>query len=405
QFKDVELDPRLLDNIALCRFEEPTPIQKHVIPIVTEGYSLMACAQTGSGKTAAYMIPIVQRILEEGPMKVQKEESNAVWLFDCSRAAPRAFIIAPTRELACQIFDDARRFCYRTFVRPCVIYGGRGNSRTQRMDLEKGCDILIGTPGRTFDFLDKRIVRLDKIQQLVIDEADRLFDRGFAPEVERLISEHGMPESVERQTSMCSATFPKDMRALARRWLSEPMYITVGKVGLVPKEINQKIMKVEGQNDKIDALVTLLNSGDTKVGLTLIFVDSRGMCDTLDNYLFTRDFPVTSYHSERTQLEREDALQAFRSNKCPIMVATGVAERGLDIPDVIHIVNFDFPKTFEEYIHRIGRTGRVGKQGFATSFWSERVGDDCTRSVVRLLMEMGQEVPEFLERFKPEGEV
>ncbi|KAJ3341366.1 DEAD-box ATP-dependent RNA helicase [Gonapodya sp. JEL0774] len=397
-FSDLEMDSVLQENIKLCKFADPTPIQRHTIPIISEGFSLMACAQTGSGKTAAYMIPIVQRLLEEGPAKVIKEEWQKV-----ATAAPRAVIIAPTRELACQIFDDARRFCYRTFIRPGVIYGGMGNSRTQRNELERGCDILIGTPGRMFDFCDKRIIRLDKVLMLVIDEADRLFDRGFAPEVERLISEYGMPDAVERQTSMFSATFPRDMRALARRWLSEPMYITVGKVGLVPKEINQKIIQVEGQRDKLDALVNLLSSEDTKVGLTLIFVDSRSMCDTLDNYLFTRDLPVTSYHSERTQLEREDALQAFRSNKCPIMVATGVAERGLDIPNVIHIINFDFPKTFEEYIHRIGRTGRVGREGFATSFWNDRVSDECTEKVAKLLAEMGQEVPEFWERWKPQA--
>ncbi|KAJ3291661.1 DEAD-box ATP-dependent RNA helicase [Borealophlyctis nickersoniae] len=395
-FDDLALHPILRKNIELLKYKTPTPIQKFSIPILLEGRDLMASAQTGSGKTAAYVIPILQKFLTKGKEKLRGNEPD---LLPGRRqtATPFAVILAPTRELACQIFDDVRKFAYRTWVRPAVVYGG-ANGRVLLDELDKGCDVLIGTPGRIQDFASRGKISFRKVKYLIMDEADRMLDLGFEPAIRRLIQAEDMPQDESRQTAMFSATYPLPIRRLARDFLGDCLLVTVGRVGKIPKDLHQKIEFVE-DHEKRDKLLELLYNQEA--GLTLIFVATKRAADSLDDFLYTKGFPITSIHGDRSQREREDAISAFRANKTPILIATDVAARGLDIPNVVHVINYDLPTTLDDYIHRIGRTARAGNKGFATSFYNES-NAEIAKDLCNILEDA--EIPEFLREYAPKPE-
>ncbi|KAI9697485.1 MAG: hypothetical protein M1820_007820 [Bogoriella megaspora] len=389
KFEDAGLHPVILDNVVrLCRYDAPTPIQQYVLPAVFQGYDVVGCAHTGSGKTAAYMVPILSKLMG----KAKKLAAPR----DRARAEPLVLVVCPTRELALQIFDEGRKLCYRSRLRPCVVYGG-APVRAQREDLERGCDILIATPGRLADFMDKpHVLALNRLKYTVIDEADEMLQDDWEEALRRVMAS-GETASDDHRFLMFSATFPKNARALAKQYMDKThMRIRVGRTGSTHKNIHQAFVWAD-DSKKREALNNLMTS--IPPARTLIFVNSRKAADLVDDYLFNLGFPSTSIHSERTQLEREDALRAFKTGSTPILIATGVSARGIDIKNIMHVVNYDLPSMMhggiEEYIHRIGRTARIGNIGMSTSFYNER-NEDIAEDLAKILVETNQEVPDFL---------
>ncbi|KAA3675323.1 ATP-dependent RNA helicase DDX3X, partial [Paragonimus westermani] len=329
-FTEVELDQTIQDNIERAQYVHPTPVQKYALPIIAAKRDLMACAQTGSGKTAAFLLPILNRLFH-------KDEEEQLPVVN-GEACPVALVLAPTRELSCQIFDEARKFAYRSDVRPCVVYGG-ASIIAQVRELQNGCNLLVATPGRLVDMIS----------------------RG---------------------------------KTLARDFLHSYIFLAVGRVGSTNENISQEVLSVT-DNEKPELLIRLLQKKDPE-GLVLVFVETKRGADLLAKFLSQLSFPVASIHGDRPQSDRERALASFREGVTPILIATAVAARGLDIPNVKHVINFDLPSDIEEYVHRIGRTGRMGQPGSATSFFSER-NQNVVRDLVELLRESKQTVPAWLE--------
>ncbi|OSS53465.1 hypothetical protein B5807_01776 [Epicoccum nigrum] len=398
RFTNPPLDEHLLSNIELSGYKVPTPVQKYSIPIVMGGRDLMACAQTGSGKTGGFLFPILAQAFKNGPSAVPAQQNGGYGYGRQRKAYPTSLILAPTRELVSQIFDEARKFAYRSWVRPCVVYGG-ADIGSQLRQIERGCDLLVATPGRLVDLIERGRISLQNIKYLVLDEADRMLDMGFEPQIRRIVEGEDMPSVQDRQTLMFSATFPRDIQMLARDFLKDYIFLSVGRVGSTSENITQKIEYVEDP-DKRSVLLDILHTHGA--GLSLIFVETKRMADSLSDFLINQGFPATSIHGDRTQREREKALEMFRSGRCPILVATAVAARGLDIPNVTHVVNYDLPTDIDDYVHRIGRTGRAGNTGIATAFFN-RGNRGVVRDLLDLLKEANQEVPQFLESIAREG--
>ena len=384
-FNSSNLHPLIKDNIALGGYNNPTPVQKNSVAIVTGGRDLMACAQTGSGKTAAFLVPILSQIYKNN---VPPRRSGYVRIL-----APSALIMAPTRELAMQIFEEARKFTYRSWVRPGVAYGGQPMAQQLR-EMATGCDLLVATPGRLSDMVSRGKLTLSSVRFMVLDEADRMLDMGFEPQIRQIVEGADMPPKEQRQTLMFSATFPRDIQILAADFLRSYIFLSVGRVGATSENISQKVLWVE-DFDKRARLLEILRAEST--GLTLIFVETKRAADNLDDFLYSQRFRCTSIHGDRTQQQREDALKSFRSGETNIMVATAVAARGLDIPNVTHVINHDLPTDIDDYVHRIGRTGRAGNTGKATTFFNDS-NRNVGRALAELLKEANQEVPEFLTR-------
>ncbi|KOC63923.1 ATP-dependent RNA helicase bel, partial [Habropoda laboriosa] len=393
-FDEVKLTEIIKNSITLAGYDKPTPVQKYAIPIIIGRRDVMACAQTGSGKTAAFLVPILNQIYESGP-RPPPQHVNASGK---RKQYPLGLVLAPTRELATQIYDEARKFAYRSRMRPAVVYGG-SNIVDQMRELDRGCHLLVATPGRLVDMLGRGKIGLHNCRYLVLDEADRMLDMGFEPQIRRIVQEDTMPPTGERQTLMFSATFPKEIQMLARDFLSNYIFLAVGRVGSTSENITQKIVWVE-EHDKRSYLLDLLQSSKfsdpSAESLTLVFVETKKGADMLEEFLHHEGYPVTSIHGDRTQREREEALRRFRAGKAPILVATAVAARGLDIPHVKHVINFDLPGDVEEYVHRIGRTGRMGNLGLATSFFNNK-NHNLVRDLVSLLIEANQVLPPWLD--------
>jgi len=397
KFSEGNLDSIVFRNIELSGYDRPTPVQKHAIPIVMAKRDLMACAQTGSGKTAAFLLPIITMMHREFPPQVLRErdrnnrQQQAGYDRRRTVARPLALVLAPTRELAVQIYKESRKFAYKGPLRSVVVYGG-ADIYPQMRELERGIEILVATPGRLVDLLERGRVSLDSVRWLILDEADRMLDMGFEPQIRRIVEQEDMPRTEERQTLMFSATFPIEIQKLAADFLNDWIFLRVGRVGSTTDFIMQKLMYVEEQ-DKHATVVELLNSVK---GLTLIFVQTKRGADSLEDFLYNKGFPAASIHGDRSQREREAALMSFRTGKTPILVATDVAARGLDIPNVLHVINYDLPTNIEDYVHRIGRTGRAGNSGLTTAFVTERDAPIFNDMLV-LLKESDQEIPEWFE--------
>jgi len=313
------------------------------------------------------------------------------------KAYPTALILAPTRELVSQIHEEARKFAYRSWVRPAVVYGG-ADINQQLRQIERGCDLLSATPGRLVDLIERGRISLSNIKYLVLDEADRMLDMGFEPQIRRIVQGEDMPGVHERQTLMFSATFPRDIQILAKDFLKDYIFLSVGRVGSTSENITQNIEYVE-DNDKRSVLLDILASQPREeLGLTLIFVETKRMADMLSDFLMGQNFHATSIHGDRSQREREMALQTFRTGRTPILVATAVAARGLDIPNVTHVINYDLPSDIDDYVHRIGRTGRAGNTGNSTAFFN-RNNKNIARDLFELLREANQTIPTWFETF------
>ncbi|KAH7305153.1 ATP-dependent RNA helicase ded1 [Rhexocercosporidium sp. MPI-PUGE-AT-0058] len=396
RFTNPPLDDHLIRNIELAHYKVPTPVQKYSIPIVMGGRDLMACAQTGSGKTGGFLFPILSQAFINGPSPAPA--GSGANFGRQRKAYPTSLILAPTRELVSQIYDESRKFAYRSWVRPCVVYGG-ADIGSQLRQIERGCDLLVATPGRLVDLIERGRISLCNIKYLVLDEADRMLDMGFEPQIRRIVEGEDMPGVQDRQTLMFSATFPRDIQMLARDFLKDYVFLSVGRVGSTSENITQKVEYVEDM-DKRSVLLDILHTHGA--GLTLIFVETKRMADSLSDFLINQNFPATSIHGDRTQRERERALEMFRNGRCPILVATAVAARGLDIPNVTHVVNYDLPTDIDDYVHRIGRTGRAGNTGISTAFFN-RGNRGVVRDLIDLLKEANQDVPAFLENIAREG--
>jgi len=385
-FDDCSFGDIIKNNVHLSNYGKPTPVQRYAIPTILLRRDLMACAQTGSGKTAAFLLPILQMIFQEGP--VQNSQTNR----NNRKQYPLCLVLAPTRELASQIYDEARKFSYRSLVRSCVVYGG-ADIGFQTRDLERGAHVLVATPGRLNDLIQRGRVALANVRYLVLDEADRMLDMGFEPQIREIVERSDMPTTGQRLTLMFSATFPKQIQELARDFLHEYVFLAIGRVGSTSQNITQKIVWVE-EAEKRSFLLDLLNIQSES--LTLVFVETKRGADMLEDFLCNHNYSVNSIHGDRSQSQREEALKSFKNGRTPILVATSVAARGLDIPHVKHVINFDLPTDIDEYVHRIGRTGRAGMTGQATSFFNEKNRNIAT-DLLDILTEAHQEVPEWLE--------
>eukprot|EP00899_Mesostigma_viride_P000443 jgi/Mesvir1/1039/Mv17563-RA.1 len=366
-------------NIERLKYKKPTPVQRHALPIALAGRDVMACAQTGSGKTAAYMIPIVCGILNKGGTKRA-----------AGKGLPSAVILAPTRELAIQIHEEAMKFAYNTGLRACIAYGG-ADTRTQIRELERGCDILVATPGRLSDILEREKADLSLVQYLVLDEADRMLDMGFEPQVRHIVDGTDMPPPGKKHTFMCSATFPDEIVRMAEEFMDKDfIFIKVGRVGSSVDLIEQHVEWVE-DNDKRFKVVELLTQ---HAGSTLVFMQRKADCDKMVHFLSKNNGGpgAVALHGDRDQQQREAALADFRKGKVRVLVATDVAARGLDIPHVAHVINYDLPNNIDDYVHRIGRTGRAGKHGRATAFFNSNDAG-LAEGLALLLTENKQPVP------------
>jgi len=386
KFSEAGLCSLLVSNVTRANYTTPTPVQKYALPIIMAGRDLMACAQTGSGKTAAFLLPIISKFIET------RADGRST---EGGRVAPQAVIISPTRELAIQIYDEARKFAGGSNIHCQVAYGGT-SVMSQRSNLNRGCNILVATPGRLLDFVERGYVSFKQVQFLILDEADRMLDMGFMPDIRRCVDNPSMPPKNQRQTLMFSATFPPEVQRSASDFLHSYLFLQVGLVGGACTDVKQTFHQAS-KFEKRDQLLKILQDPTRNPReRTLVFVKTKRNADFLATYLSEEGFPTTSIHGDRLQREREEALDEFKQGRMPILVATAVAARGLDIKDVMHVVNYDMPDEVEEYVHRIGRTGRVGNTGRATSFFDSRDDGAVARPLVKVLTEAGQMVPDWL---------
>ena len=345
-FDMLGLAPRLVTILKEQGITDPTPIQTQAIPHAMNGRDVMGLAQTGTGKTAAFGLPMIDALLKTG---VKPNPKTA-----------RGLILAPTRELAKQIADNLTAYTKGSHLKVALVVGGAGIA-SQIKRLQNGVDLLVATPGRLIDLLDRRAVRLDETIYLVLDEADQMLDMGFIHALRRIAPLLATP----RQTMMFSATMPKLMSELADAFLSDPVRVQVNPPGQAVAKINQSLHYV-AQAAKSDLLVELLDAHRDE--LALVFGRTKHGCEKLYKYLESKGFGAASIHGNKSQGQRERAIEAFKSGKVRVLVATDVAARGIDIPGVRHVYNYDLPNVAENYVHRIGRTARAGAEGSAIAF-------------------------------------
>lgn len=340
-FSDFKLSPILLSNVKEAGYERPTPVQSSAIPPALAGRDVLATAETGSGKTAAFLLPVLQR-LSASP-----------------RDGVRALILCPTREIALQTSQHARRLGRRTGLQTSVIYGGVG-FEPQIQALRAGADIVVATPGRLLDHLGRGNLSLKNVSILALDEADRMLDMGFLPDLKRILAQ--VPAA--RQTLLYSATMPPEILGLAERFMNNPARVAVGRLSTPPKTVSQGVCLV-APDEKTSVLLTLLRK--EQMESVLVFTRTKHRADRLARQLTRSGVRATCIHGDRSQRQREAALDGYRRGIFQVLVATDIAARGLDIEGVTHVINYDLPPVAEDYIHRIGRTARAGASGQALS--------------------------------------
>ncbi len=360
-FSALGLNDRLAYAVQQMGYEQPTPIQAQAIPEVLAGKDVIGSAQTGTGKTAAFALPILQKLGRRGNL--------------------RCLILEPTRELAVQVEEAFRNFSKYTDLRVTVVYGGVGYGK-QREDLARGVDVLAATPGRLLDYMEQGEVRLDQVDVLVLDEVDRMLDMGFLPDVKRIVAK--VPK--ERQTLFFTATLPPEIEQLAAWALRDPFKISVSRERSTAETITHAFYPVV-QSQKFELLLRLLD--DTQYHSVIIFSRTKSGADYVASRLKHAGHTVAVMHADRSQQERMDALKGFKSGQYEVLVATDLVARGLDIADVSHVINFDVPENPEDYVHRIGRTGRAQKTGDAFTLVTEETWRDA-RSIERFI---GQSIP------------
>ena len=341
-FESLGLRAELLRAIAQQGYTAPTPIQQQAIPVVMAGKDVMASAQTGTGKTAAFTLPLLQRLSEQGgPHRL------------------RALILTPTRELAAQVHENLRGYARHLQIRSAEIFGGV-NINPQITKLQRGIDVLVATPGRLIDHIDRGTVDLRQIDTLILDEADRMLDMGFRPAIDRVVK--SLPR--QRQTLLFSATFSKEITDMAQRYLNQPSRIETAPPNSTVELIAQKAILVD-QKQKRELLSWMIGSENWHQ--VLVFTRTKHGANRLAKQLETDGLPAAAIHGNKSQGARTKALADFKANRIRVLVATDIAARGLDIDQLPHVVNFEIPNVPEDYVHRIGRTGRAGREGLAVS--------------------------------------
>ena len=341
-FDTLGLSAELLRAVSQQGYTEPTPIQLQAIPVVLDGHDVMASAQTGTGKTAAFTLPLLQKLSQQGgPHRL------------------RALILTPTRELAAQVHENLRAYSRHLQIRSAEIFGGV-NINPQITKLQRGVDVLIATPGRLLDHMERGTVNLGQVETLILDEADRMLDMGFKPAIDRIVK--ALPR--KRQTLLFSATFSNDITDLARRFLNDPVRVETAAPNSTVEAIAQKAILVD-QSRKRELLSWMI--GSENWSQVLVFTRTKHGANRLAKQLEGDGLPAAAIHGNKSQGARTKALADFKKNKVRVLVATDIAARGLDIDQLPHVVNFEIPNVPEDYVHRIGRTGRAGRQGLAIS--------------------------------------
>ena len=371
-FSELELNPALQRSLRALEYDRPTPIQERAIPIVLAERDLMGCAQTGTGKTAAFALPMLELMMRaratSGPAEESTAGKNEAGGKRSSRKkssrsrAPRGLILTPTRELACQISESLKKYGRHLPLKHTLVFGGVSQV-PQVNALRRGVDIVVATPGRLLDLWEQGELLLDQINLLVLDEADQMLDMGFLPALKRIVA--ATPS--QRQTLMFSATMPADIRELALKWLRQPEHVEVAAVSTPAERIEQSVCQV-AKADKPEMLVRFLRDiGDQR---TLVFCRTKHGADKIVKRLDREGISASAIHGNKSQRARQQALERFKREHPPVLVATDIAARGLDISGVAHVINFELPETPETYVHRIGRTARAGASGSALSFCS-----------------------------------
>lgn len=388
------LPTKVLDVMKKCGYTKPTPIQAQAIPAVMAGRDMIGIARTGSGKTLGFVLPMLRHVLDQRPIE--------------NDDGPIAVILTPTRELAIQIYNECRKFCKLLKLWCICVYGGTGISE-QIADLKRGAEIVVCTPGRMIDMLAAnggRVTNLRRTTYLVLDEADRMFDMGFEPQVMKIISN----TRPDRQTVLFSATFPRQMEALARKILTKPIEVQVGGRSIVCKDVHQSVLMIE-DHQKFFKLLELLGIYSVQ-GCVLVFVERQEAADALARDLTKSSYLCMALHGGMDQFDRDSTISDFKNGSVKILVATSVAARGLDVKHLILVVNYDCPNHYEDYVHRCGRTGRAGNKGFAYTFITpeqQRLVGDIIKALELSGGHISEEVEDlwkkYLEKLKAEGKI
>lgn len=385
KFEELDLYDQLQKNLKSLKFDHMTPIQKTVIPLITKNVNVIGCAQTGSGKTMAFLLPIIDNIIKKGVPNYDPE-----CLALCK---PIVLILSPTRELTEQTYKVSRLICKNTGLNCAKLYGGAPHI-DQINEMKPGAEILIATPGRLLDFLKKGTIALNYIKYLILDEADRMLDMGFEKQICEIVFRHKMPVKEERQSLLFSATFSDEVCNSANAYIKD-YFIISNNINFeevrANENIEQKFYEVE-ENKKMYKLHECLQKVN---GSTIVFVERKYEVDSLTHALQTAKYNCIGIHGDKSQDERNFCIEEFNKGKIPLLIATDVVGRGIDFPNVKFIFNYDCPKNVDDYIHRIGRTGRCGKKGVSITFinW-DNIG--FVRQVVKLLNKQKIEIPQFM---------
>jgi len=358
-FHSLGLSKQIVDTLSQNNFATPTPIQAQAIPLVLQGRDLIGLAQTGTGKTAAFGLPIIEMLLKEA----KRPDNRTV----------RTLILAPTRELVNQIADNLRLFVRKSPLRINLVVGGASINK-QQLQLERGTDILVATPGRLLDLINRRALSLGHVTHLVLDEADQMLDLGFIHDLRKIAK----LVPAKRQTLLFSATMPKAIADLASDYLTNPVKVEVSPPGKAADKVEQYVHFVAGQNHKTEILKETISANPD--GRAIVFLRTKHGAEKLMKHLDHVGFAAASIHGNKSQGQRERALKGFRDGEVRVLVATDVAARGIDIPGVSHVYNFDLPEVPDAYVHRIGRTARAGRDGIAIAF--------CAPDEIRLLRDI-----------------
>src|SRR3954465_5079191 len=370
-FAELDLAPQLLQAVRDAGYTHPTPIQQQAIPLALAGRDLIALAQTGTGKTAGFTLPIIHNLISA---PVTDEKGHPV-----HRA--RVLILTPTRELAAQVEESFRKYGKHTELRVVPVFGGVG-IEPQAKALRRGVDVVVAAPGRLLDHMERQNVSFDDLEVLVLDEADRMLDMGFAPQLNRIVSE--IPPY--RQTLLFSATMPPEVEALARKYLRKPVVVQVGRRSEAANTVTHAVYPVPRER-KSTLLAELLKRPD--MDSVLIFTRTKHGADRVVRHLEREGIPAAAMHADKSQPQRTRALEDFKSGRTRVLVATDIAQRGLDISGITHVINYDVPQQAEDYVHRIGRTGRAAATGDAYTFMSP----DEIAMVRTIERTIGQQIP------------
>jgi ATP-dependent RNA helicase DDX5/DBP2 len=381
-FEEAGFPQPILNILSKSGFEKPMPIQAQGWPIAMSGKDLVGIGETGSGKTLGYILPAILHIQAQGP--VQRGEG------------PIALVLAPTRELAQQIEKVASQFGRASGVKPVCLFGGASRFH-QIKELRSGANMVIATPGRLIDLLENRETNFERCSYLVLDEADRMLDMGFEPQIRKIVGQ----VRPDRQMLMWSATWPEDVRELAEDFLDaattkDYVHLNIGSTELQANHDIEQTIDVIERRDKMSKLMQIMEQDVQAEDRVLVFASTKRQVDLIERNLQRKGHRVSGIHGDKSQGRRDSVLNNFRSGRVPILVATDVASRGLDVDDIKIVINYDFPGTIEDYIHRIGRTGRRGRSGKAYSFFTEDDGR-MSRELTKVLKEAGQNIPDDLE--------